>query len=314
MHNIAPIAPKERLIVKTVQLEPKKPTIQIQQDLVLIEEKPSPPKIENEQQLEQKEIVLEQTKITEELVVTKNEEIAIVEPAPLPKEEIKPAKKEPLPIKLETPPIKKVVKKDPVKKAKPKSVKPETKVAAKKKKEVSNNKSETTIAKKLEPKGPSIAEKKLEEERKVQVAKQMKLLAKAKESIAKIDISRDTLSTTGADTGVNFSNLKSIDHLQIDALPTGIALSSLSDPESSYISELRHRLELMLKLPERGDVKILLTLNRSGNVDNLTIVNSKSEANKLYVEGKLPKATFSNFGTNFTNHDKYTFQITLKNQ
>lgn len=316
---------KERLIVKTVELQPQK-IIAIHSKPIEIPSASFTPVVENA--------------ITEAVV----EDIPIAAPSqplpPEPKEKNLPPKTEvasnetkPAPKKTTTlsNPLKKSSKavdkqkvpKKEIKKTKEPNKKQDIKVTpspSKKKKDESpkvKQKLPAVVAKKAEPKGPTEEEKRFEAERKAQAAKQMQLIAKAKESIAKVDTSNARVATNGPLIAMpSFSSVKSIENLQIDALPGTDQgpLSSLSDPETNYISELRHRLELMLKLPDRGDVKILLTLNRSGNVDQLKIVNSKSEANKNYVETKIPKITFTNFGTNFANYDKYTFQITLKNQ
>jgi outer membrane biosynthesis protein TonB len=314
----SPVVPqKERLIVKTVQLEPKIVPIRVIPEKVLAMEE---------------SVVI--SPIEEPVVIKPPEEKAAptrIQEEPIPdqkviKEEIKPKSEEKKP-KIETPkkkedsslksppPKKKTVKKEVAEKPKTVEKKITSKAPQKKKKETEVNKKKAIATAPLAKNpGPSAEEKKRAEEREARLAKQKTLLARAKESIAKIDTHHDTLPSNESMTSLSFGSLKSIENLKIDALPSGDIKGVLSDPESSYIAELKHRLELMLRLPERGDVKVLLTLNRSGTVEKVDIVNTKSDINKKYVESKLPQVTFTNFGTNFANHEKYTFQITLKNQ
>jgi len=143
-------------------------------------------------------------------------------------------------------------------------------------------------------------------------ARQKELLSKAKESLSKAVTSRETAPTQVSDTAMG--NIpKPIGSLQIEALPTG-ELVTLSTREISYRDELASRLKLGLRLPEYGEVKIKLTLERSGKVAQVQIVSSKSVKNKEYIEKTLPTLTFPGFGDNFKGSTQYTFAITLNNE
>ena len=79
-----------------------------------------------------------------------------------------------------------------------------------------------------------------------------------------------------------------------------------------YVDLLISRLKAQLSLPEGGEVKLFLTLNREGKVLELKISHSHSTANKNYVEKMLPKISFSSFGPYFEGEDNHKFDITLR--
>lgn len=145
-------------------------------------------------------------------------------------------------------------------------------------------------------------------------ARQRESLAKAKENIAKIKETSDKINTPKL---VNLDQTeipKQIEKLQIDALPTGTAGSvELSSKEMNYRDEMAYRLQLALKLPEYGEIKIKLTVERSGKVAQVQIVTSESPKNRQYIEKTVPSLIFPAFGNNFAHSSQYTFLITLNN-
>lgn len=107
---------------------------------------------------------------------------------------------------------------------------------------------------------------------------------------------------------------KQIEQLQIDALPVGSTVPvDLSAKEVSYRDEIAYRLKMALKLPDYGEVKIKLTLDRSGKVASVQSVHAESTKNKQYIEKTVPSLIFPPFGTNFAQAAQYTFMITLNN-
>lgn len=144
-------------------------------------------------------------------------------------------------------------------------------------------------------------------------ARQKELMAKAKESIAKISQNRDKQPSYSSSNIAEANIPKAIESLQIDTLFLGDTVT-LTTREVSYRDEIAHRLKLGLRLPDYGEVKIKLTLERSGKVSNLQIVSSKNQKNKQYIEKTLPTLTFAGFGDNFKGLDQYTFTICLNNE
>ena len=156
--------------------------------------------------------------------------------------------------------------------------------------------------------------KKKEADLQAEKARQQKLLATAQERIAKIDKNRDKFSPgqlSSIDLGKTPTKITS---LQIDALPSLQGGPQLNDREVSYRDEVASRLKLLLKLPEYGDVKVKLTLDRSGKVVSVVIVSAESGANRKYIEKALPTMSFPAFGSNFDAAKEYTFSITLSNE
>jgi colicin import membrane protein len=340
-----PEKPKEKLIVKTIQLNPSRtiiadntPSQPVQESPK--EEPPPPPPPE---------------KILEPLPI---EEIVPIAPEPLPEPPLpEPPKPEPVkqeppkpePIKEEPPtpaPVKVEEKPKPVEKPKPqdkpKVVKKEQPPAPKKqpaptpKKEVAKPKeapkpkkvaekppakkpaAPKPIAKAPTPSAPKKEEKPqpplpdpaIEAARLAQQAKQKALLEKARSSISKINKGYDTSSVSMASD----LNIKKIDSLTIDTITAVGQDSNLNHKEVGYIDELVGRLKLSLRLPEYGDVKVKLTLDRSGKVSKFEVVKFESEANKKYLEKKIPGLSFPSFGNNFSGAENYTFTITLSNE
>lgn len=177
----------------------------------------------------------------------------------------------------------------------------------------------STEDKELQKKRKAEEQKKLAERQKREAeeqaikAKQQSLVAKAQERIAKIAQTRDKITPGKGSEISNTVTPEAITSLQIDALPSSNA-APLSEREVSYRDELAGRLKLLLRLPEYGEVKIKLTLEKSGKIAKVVVVNSESSANKKYIEKTLPTLTFPAFGNRFENAEQYTFSITLSNE
>lgn len=129
--------------------------------------------------------------------------------------------------------------------------------------------------------------------------KKQKLLAKAQESIAKIQQAHVKMDSNSSDTPGKIGSLK-IDHLTTE--------------EIGYKDELADRLRRDLTLPEEGEVQLKLTLTRAGAVKRLEIVNAKSEKNRKYLETAIKGLKFPSFGNSFGATSEYTFSLTLTNE
>lgn len=229
------------------------------------------------------EPLLEQPKIAAAEPVS--EEAKPMNEAPKPIEE--PIKKEetlPGPIpqppkpKAKTEPLRKESKKETLKKEPDKTPK-----------KTSIKKADPVVAKKKEMPKPD-----------PNLIKKKELLTKAQERIAKIQTTSDKIST-GNDPKRSEKNFITLNE------------GGGGERENSYREEIASRLKLQLSLPEYGEVKIKLTLNRLGRVEKVTIVSSESSMNREFVEKMLPAMMFPAFGTNFEKAQTYTFTITLGN-
>lgn len=264
---------KQKLIVKTVQLNPH----------------------------EKKELTFgpkETPKQNEIAYIPPQKEPAKQEPSVIAQHEPKTVQHEPKKIEKNLKP--KEVQTKPPKKTQQnkKTEKPVTKMA--KKEEVPKEKTKESAKEKKE-KTDAIAKKE----------KQSQLLAKAKEKMGSLNKNFDPIAMQ---TNEEMKPLSTLNSLQIDAIGDLSNEGSYSTKEMSYIDELILRLKLSLRLPTHGDVKIKLTLFRSGKVDKLQIVKSESDANRRYIEKEIPKMTFQHFGNNFKDDKTYTFLITITNE
>lgn len=161
-----------------------------------------------------------------------------------------------------------------------------------------------------QPKKPKAPAKKKEEpkpkpkpkpEPKKKTIKKKELLSKMQENLRKLKKSS---------TAVAAPLPKSIEKLQVDALPS-TAHAELTTEEASYRDLLAAQLQMLLRLPEEGEVKVKLTVERSGQIAALSIIDAKSGPNRLYVEKTLPAVTLPRFGSHFGNQSQYTFLVTL---
>lgn len=134
-------------------------------------------------------------------------------------------------------------------------------------------------------------------------AKQKDLLTQAKEKMGKIH--------KGGEIGLVLPS--QIESLQSDVLVIDTA-STLNVKEAAYRDELAYRLKLLLKLPKYGEVKLRLTVDRSGKVSNVKVLSFQNEENKTYLENALPQLKLPPFGSNFSCQEEYIFTITLSNE
>lgn len=135
------------------------------------------------------------------------------------------------------------------------------------------------------------------------------LLDELEESIAKIDQKRDNLyrkKKPSASTAVPHNLEKD---LAIDS-------AQLRDAhgEGEYKEALVSYLHQSLNLPEFGEVKIQLTLNRDGTVVKLIVLKTESEKNKKHLEAALPLLKFPPLGGLYSKKQQQTFVLTFCNE
>lgn len=307
--KIAPFKPAERLVVKTIDLKPAKPQQRVQAPIEPIAETapqevlPEPISAQLPEPVSEPapvEIAIEQPVPEPDIELIPVPEPLVEKPKPKPEvKKLQPKKDVPKPKKDTPKPVKKETLKKPA--AKKETVKDKPKPKPKDKPVVQKN-----VAKKVpeKPKVNAQADKAQE--------KQRELLAKAQQSIANIDKTRGKIATSkNSDLLLATALPGRIDSLQVESLPNA---EPLTVREIGYRDELASRLRLLLKLPEHGEVKVKLTLERSGKVAKLVIVNSQSAVNRAYIEKKVPGLSFPAFGNNFEGEAQYTFLIALSNE
>ncbi len=100
-----------------------------------------------------------------------------------------------------------------------------------------------------------------------------------------------------------------------DQAPSSSFEFNLADPADLwYREELIKRLKLYLKLPEIEAVQIRLTINKSGIVSDIKIVESKSDKNQEYVLQAIPKIPFPKFGSQMSKHEFRIFPLILESE
>jgi|GEM_PF-1560843 len=103
----------------------------------------------------------------------------------------------------------------------------------------------------------------------------------------------------------------------ISGLQTETAVDStnedLNPQELGYCEELVAQLRLKMRLPDFGEVRVELTVDREGNITQVKVLSSQSEANRAYVEAIMPQLTLPPFGKNFRSEKKHRFLLALAN-
>lgn len=88
------------------------------------------------------------------------------------------------------------------------------------------------------------------------------------------------------------------------------ALSFSPNYEQTLIADL----EALLELPEKGEVKIKLTLNRQGKVERVCVEKAPSSRNRAYIEEALSALTFLPFGNAYKGEQTHTFCVTFTSE
>lgn len=139
---------------------------------------------------------------------------------------------------------------------------------------------------------------------------QEKLWSTLQQNIASLDStsSKKNTNSTAHETA------KQIANLNVDGSPRVQSQKDLIGAELSYKDELVRRLKLLLKLPELGEIKMQLTIDRDGTVAKLVVLQTESQKNRNYVETTLPTLHLPAFGDRFKDKNQYTFPVTLSNE
>lgn len=138
-------------------------------------------------------------------------------------------------------------------------------------------------------------------------------IAAAKEKIGKIALSSDTMTNSSQQSLKEIATPSPIENFVTDLafIDSG---TTFNVKESAYRDELGQRLRLYLKLPEYGDVKVKLTIDRMGKITFIKIISFQSAKNASFIEQNLPKLKMPPFGDNFKGASVYDFTIVLSNE
>jgi hypothetical protein len=135
-------------------------------------------------------------------------------------------------------------------------------------------------------------------------SKTKQLLNELQESIAKIETNRDNILPAHTISVPNPISALKADRYQIQS-------ENVEEGGFVYRDMLVHYLKDALHLPGYGTVKVELTLNYSGDVQNLAVIYSDSEINRLYLQQTLQNLSFPQFIGELCNKKTYTFCLTF---
>jgi hypothetical protein len=94
----------------------------------------------------------------------------------------------------------------------------------------------------------------------------------------------------------------------------GILASETLSFETAYEQELTSYLEALFSFPEKGDVKVKLTLKREGNVHHVEILKASSPKNRDYVIQSIASCSFPAFGSHFQGEAMHSFTLNLTSE
>ena len=141
--------------------------------------------------------------------------------------------------------------------------------------------------------------------------KSQDLINDLEEMIAKIEKKQDKIEKNQKINVPNALNSLEIDKIKKTDEPFATFSEANDDGyEKMLIETLRHSLHL----PDYGEVKIQLTLNKDGSVVNLVVVKAQSEKNKFYLENNLMHLRFPSLQETPDNKKQRTFLLVFCNE
>lgn len=115
-------------------------------------------------------------------------------------------------------------------------------------------------------------------------------------TVGALNVDSDLVISTGSNDG--------------DEAYEGYATAS---PEACYIGDLIRRLQLNVRLPEPGEVRVKLSLKRNGAISSIQVLSGSKPSIKQAIEKKLKAVHFSPFGTSFSGEPEHIFNLRLSN-
>lgn len=149
-----------------------------------------------------------------------------------------------------------------------------------------------------------------------------KLLNEALQRLDKTKTATKGGASSGTTSGGTTARVGTVGalHIESSALVAGEITSDdgsegyeKASPEACYIGDLIRRLQLNVRLPEPGEVRVKLAIKKSGSVVSIQIISKNKASIRQAVEAKLKTIHFSPFGTSFKGEDEHTFSLRLSN-
>ena len=84
--------------------------------------------------------------------------------------------------------------------------------------------------------------------------------------------------------------------------------------DTAYLCLMVQTLRKQLKLPREGEVKITMTVSKSGYVEKIRILYAKSEENSRYLERALASLRLPPFSGKFCEKERHTFTLTFRDE
>ena len=81
------------------------------------------------------------------------------------------------------------------------------------------------------------------------------------------------------------------------------------EEQSSYLTLAIQTLQQTLELPEDGDVKVELTVLKSGDVEKFQILYAESDKNRYYLESALARLHLPQFSGELARQSRHTFRL-----
>lgn len=134
-----------------------------------------------------------------------------------------------------------------------------------------------------------------------------------KKAVPQVDRKRQLLATAKAQFDKGSGKEKSLPAPALTGVETITVLHIDAVGDAGYHGMMASFLKRNLRLPEMGEVKVELTLDREGKVLATKTVAAESKSNRKYLEAELPAMRFPPFRRYFEGEKQRVFLLTLTN-
>jgi len=92
------------------------------------------------------------------------------------------------------------------------------------------------------------------------------------------------------------------------------SLDEIKEENVNYYERLIYEMQMLLRLPEFGQIKMRLVINKNGSISDMEILSSKSKGNEAYLKRMLPTLEFPWFEEFCSKENRKQIIILFKNE
>jgi len=162
---------------------------------------------------------------------------------------------------------------------------------------------------KLQPRTPK--KKAKPKQKKKIVRKKKKTEKKIAKTKAKTNSRRQKLLKEALE---NLNQIEKAPEMTLTVMPQPSNNLNTDEREKAYFNLLATKLQTSLCLPEHGEVKLRLNLNRQGQIISVDILHAANAQNQQYIENTIRMLQFPPFHKHFPGEGSHAFVIALKSR